>query len=169
MSSTKAFEKLVNDTLQPQAPPLAEEIAAHLRRCYDAVKAAFPNRIWDGHNSWAREGAIFRNIVRGIIDGDGNLREDLVLKIAKEQADAIVIVWAAKIIGKLESIENGEVLRLDGYAYNIVGTRAGKKIQIVQNMKHSTSSKGTPFMQFPALIYVDGKKVSEKLYKEMFV
>lgn len=101
-------------------------------------------------------------------DGDARaLDADLVAKAAAAYADATIEAWAAKIATKMGEVEGATIQRMDGVAFLIVGSLAGKRIEIDQQMILNVSSQGKPFNQFPARLRVDGKATSEAAWKRM--
>ena len=86
---------------------------------------------------------------------------------AAKYAEAVTTAWQAKIEQKLGELENATVQRMADVSFTITGTKNGHKVVITQSMIVNVSSKGTMFNQFPALIYVDGKKISEAAYKRL--
>lgn len=101
-------------------------------------------------------------------EGDARILDaDRVANAAAAYADATIEAWAGKITTKMGEVEGATIHHLDGAAFRITGTLAGKKVGIDQNMILNVSSKGLPFNQFPARIYVDGKFTSEAAWKRM--
>lgn len=101
-------------------------------------------------------------------DGDARiLDEALVAKAAAAYADATIEAWAGKIASKMGEVEGATIHHMDNATFRITGTLAGKRVGIDQNMILNVSSKGLPFNQFPARIYVDGKATSEAAWKRM--
>ena len=86
---------------------------------------------------------------------------------ASNYADAVIAAWRGKINAKIGELSAATVTRADGVSFRIAGERDGKQVTIVQQMIVNYRDH-TPYNQFPALIYVDGKKVSEAAYKKLF-
>ena len=97
-------------------------------------------------------------------DGEYVLSDAKIALRAEAFAEATIASWAAKIEAKLGELDNADVNHVDGCRFNIVGEKAGRKIQIEQDMIVNVSSKGLLFNQFPARIYVDGKFTSAAKY-----
>lgn len=85
-------------------------------------------------------------------------------------ATGVIEGMRSKINQKLEDLDDASFKHASGgeNTFGLHGTRDGKKVEIQQSVKWNVSSLGTPFNQYPALIYVDGKSVSEAKYKSMF-
>jgi len=92
----------------------------------------------------------------------------LLSKNADRYASSVVDGWKAKVESKLVELDKAEVKYFKGGTFLITGTRKGDRISIEQQIITNVSSKGTLFNQFPARIYVNGKFVSEKKYKEIY-
>jgi len=116
--------------------------------------------------------ADFYNVVQSACKTDQNrehyLDKDELLKIADRNSDAIIKKWSAKIIAKVEDLDDVTVTRMGGAEFSITGTRMGYDVVISQQMIIKCSSNGKVFNQFPSRIYVDGKFKSEADYKKMF-
>lgn len=97
--------------------------------------------------------------------------EERLEKKAQEYADDQVAAFVRKLSLKLVDLENPELVNVKphGFEFNIVGTLNGQTVSVVQNIKYTTSKLGTPFVQWPALIYVDGQRVSEKEFHDNYV
>jgi hypothetical protein len=85
-------------------------------------------------------------------------------------ATGVIEGMRSKINQKLEDLDDASFRHASGgeNTFGLHGTRDGKKVEIQQSVKWNVSSLGNPFNQYPALIYVDGKSVSEAKYKSMF-
>lgn len=83
-------------------------------------------------------------------------------------AEASALELAQKVIAKVEELTDVEVVRLEGYTFTINGKRNGQQVAIIQNMILNCSSRGILFNQFPAHIYINGKRISENKYKAHF-
>lgn len=94
--------------------------------------------------------------------------EERLRAAAEAYADAQIQAWAGKIHGKLGAIDDVKLCWLTDDYYRITGTRGDREIRIDQQRIFKVSSRGLPFNQFPARIYVDGKFYSAKKYTELF-
>jgi hypothetical protein len=77
---------------------------------------------------------------------------------AAAHAEATVAEWAAKITAKMGELDTAEVAAMGSTSFSVSGTKNGKRVHIEQTMIINVSSRGILFNQFPALIYVEGKK-----------
>ncbi len=78
-------------------------------------------------------------------------------KNAEESADAQIAAFAAKLEKKLGTLGDFQATFTRGADFTITGTRNGHRIVVEQQTVFKVSTHGTPFNQFPARIYVDGK------------
>ena len=84
---------------------------------------------------------------------------------AASYGKAAVAEVVAKLEAKLAGLETATVDRLNGFgSFQISGTKAGRRVRIEQTTIVNVSSLGKVFNQYPALIYVDGKKTSAAAY-----
>ena len=98
------------------------------------------------------------------------LDESKLSAFVNEWADAELTDAAEKLAGKVGNLNNVTVdySSIAAEWFSVTGTRAnGDIVCIVQNQTINVSSRGKLFNQWPALIYVNGKKVSEAQYKRM--
>lgn len=108
--------------------------------------------------------------IRGMVRHEGDakvLDDDRVAEAAAAYADATIEAWADKIATKMGEIEGATIHHMQGAAFRITGTLAGKRVEIDQNMILNVSSQGKPFNQFPARLRIDGKATSEAAWKRM--
>lgn len=99
---------------------------------------------------------------------DYALDEEKLKKNAAEYALAVIVQFADKLAQKLGPVSDIQVVNHDYTDITVKGTISGSNVTIYQQTVLKVSSRGVLFNQFPALIYVDGKKVPEKDYKTRF-
>ena len=101
-------------------------------------------------------------------DGAMSINEDKIAKWSTMNATALVSQYAAKVEGKAEGMTDVEVsaMAADG-SFTVTGTKAGQAIEIRQQMVIKINQKGTRFAQFPALVYIAGRKSTEKALKAL--
>ena len=98
--------------------------------------------------------------------GTEYLDEAKVAKHSKAQAEILAANYAFKVEAKAEGMTDVAVSSIDASgSFVVTGTKAGRAIEIRQSVVVKTSPKGTWFCQFPALVYIDGKKSTEKALK----
>ena len=96
------------------------------------------------------------------------LDENKVAKRSAEQAAILAANYAAKVEGKAEGMTDVTVSAMDATgAFIVTGTKSGHAVEIRQSVVTKVSPKGTWFCQFPALVYIDGKKSTEKALKAL--
>lgn len=93
--------------------------------------------------------------------------EEFAAKDAAQMAADSFNSFIAKFEKKVGDIKNVEIQYLSGADCVIRGEVNGKQIQIDQQTVSKVSVNGNFFYQFPARIYVDGKFVPEKKFKEV--
>lgn len=92
------------------------------------------------------------------------LNEERLAAAAARHAETTVAEWAEKISAKMGELENAKAESMDGTGFLVSGTKNGHRVAIQQTMTVNVSSRGILFNQFPALIYVDGKKTAAAKY-----
>jgi len=95
------------------------------------------------------------------------LDEDAVAAAATEYANRTIDQMIAKLEGKTGGLTEVEVASISPGALEVTlrGFRGGDLVTIEQRKILNMSSHGALFNQYPALIYVNGKKTSEAAYK----
>ena len=95
--------------------------------------------------------------------------EALLTARAAEYAEATALQWLAKITAKLGPVQNASVQWLGaGNLITIHAFREGKLVEFNQEQILKASPRGKLHNQFPSRLYVDGKFVSEAVYRMMF-
>ena len=162
--------------LETFIPQIAASYEASVIRTYDSMVAKLGPTLRNVSNEWGFARA-WTNLVGQYVRREGNkmngatsIDAERLAKGAAAYAAMIVAEWNVKVTAKLECLEDARLLRanVNGASFVITGTRDGKKITIEQIIVHKVSTKGTPFCQFPARIYVDGKFTSEAAYKKIW-
>jgi len=120
-----------------------------------------------GMTHLARIASMVTSYINGM-PGTGYLDNDKVARRAAEQAAILCANYAAKVEAKAAGMTEITVSTMDASgAFVITGTKAGQAVEIRQSMITNVSSKGTWFHQFPALVYVAGRKSTEKALKAL--
>lgn len=152
----------ISTALDAFAPRIAARYAALVRELHSEIVAfgyleAFNSR------SYARP---LRLLVHPVCT-DHAINVVKLEKAANDYAAATVKAWAAKVERKVAGIEGVCVthMSMDGCRFSIAGTKGGKAVRIEQETILKVSSKGLPFNQFPARIWVDGKFVPEARFE----
>lgn len=163
----------ITTAIQGQTEQLAAIYAAAYRGAYartEQWKVQFP-----GHspfdNRWAAGDARMAQRVTGYVNcmpGTEHLDEAEVAKVATRDAEALAANYAAKVEAKAAGMADVTVSAMDASgAFVVTGTKAGRAVEIRQSIVTKTSPKGNWFHQFPALVYIDGKKSTEKALKAL--
>jgi hypothetical protein len=96
--------------------------------------------------------------------------EERLTKLANQYAEDQVTAFVEKLALKLVDLDDVTLDHVDPHTFifKLSGTtNTGKVITVVQNIKYGTSKLGNPYVQWPALIYVDGQRISEATFKEL--
>lgn len=162
--------------IEAHKPALAASFTSRIQATFDYLVQKFGDRMEGIYNTTSSH--VWRETVRPLCTSTrtGDLRGSLsyqlnpekVAEAAARYADLTAAAWEGKIQAKLGELDAATVHRLDGLRFRITGTRAGRAVEIQQDMILNVSSKGTVFNQFPARLYVERKFTSEAAYKRMF-
>lgn len=175
-------------------PPIARMFSAFTVSLFDRMVKEYGPALRNlPRNSWDRDRITYSQNLRRFVEGglefnvwnrDNEargltadlcvLRMDVLEREAMKYAVDVTASAKHKISAKLESLDSIDSIQVreDGCEFDLTGTRGGRQILIRQRVKHNCRYGGrtgyTHFYQFPALIYVDGKRMSEKEYKAAF-
>lgn len=162
--------------LEAFKPELADRFAAMVRHQFDVLVRrhgpALKNianttdyRVWANTvrplTTCTRTGKAFYDVVYAV-------DETRLAAEAVKYADEVTAEWGRKIEAKLGEMGGAKVNRMDGCRFLITGTRAGRRVEIQQDMILNVSSKGLLFNQWPARVYIDGKFFSAAAYTKAF-
>lgn len=120
-------------------------------------------------NSWGEDGNRFRSLRNFVNTKTGGIYQEWLEKKAKAYAEDSVNAMVFKLVAKLGNLENVTVSGLDHTALTVTirGTLHGAAVVLTQQRIINVSPKGKLFHQWPALIYVNGKKVSAAAYAKL--
>lgn len=157
---------LFTDAFAPLKPLIIADFEAYVTRTirrytdnWDTMSDAAKHNIRRGYDGTWR-------FVRGFaqMDSDrfnarptGEVKAEWLRKKAEESADAQIAAFAAKLEKKLGTLWDFQATFTRGADFTVTGTRNGHRIVVEQQTIFKVSNQGTPFNQFPARIYVDGK------------
>lgn len=158
------------------------EIAASYIRHVDATLARLVRLVGDTSEAFngiarGRHGDHCQSIYFSIsplitsvkVDGVACVRlaDHRVAAAAAEYAEQTIDQMIEKLEGKTGGLTEVEVLSVSAGASEVTlrGLRGGDLVAIEQRQILNCSPKGKLFNQYPALIYVNGKKTSEAAYK----
>ena len=158
----------------PYRARLIEQGTAYIRRIYAEVSALYPGCIRKVSSDY-NYGPVWRDVVAPCTRRNGNMMDSPVV-LDETALSAFVSKWAdseleaatKKLASKVSNLSSVKVNDASDSAewFTVTGTNAnGDTIVIKQNQTLNISSRGKLFNQWPALIYVNGKKVSEAQYK----
>jgi len=167
MNMEQAIEALI--------PIIADRVAAQWGRQFDRLVEQFGTTLTGVYNSGSAN--VWGETIRPLCSAvevshnryEYKLNDAKVAAAAQAYAEAAANEWREKITGKLADVEYREFKLFGGCNFLVHATRDGHDIRLDQQIILKSSPKGKLFNQFPARIYVDGKLVSEKKYKEMWV
>lgn len=159
---TNAFQTAFADF----APVIAADYVGYFTRVINRFIAEGKNR--DTAYKANREASQF-------IEYDGTRFSSKVVGIKQEwlekqshaYAKATVEAFVAKLTAKLGALTDVEVKRADGATFLITGKLGDRLVSVKQQQVLKFSTHGTPFHQWPARIYVEGKFTPEAEFKKL--
>jgi hypothetical protein len=163
----------ITETIKAQSEVIAKIYEAAFRNTYAKVEAfriANPRKSVYNTYGWSGQ-ARMAGLVTSRVDcmpGTEYLDDAKVTRYSAEAAETMVTGYALKVESKAEGMINVQVSKMDADgSFIVTGTRAGRNIKIVQSVVTKCSPKGTWFAQFPAIIYIDDKRSTEKALKAL--
>jgi len=88
---------------------------------------------------------------------------------ASRYATNVIETFIAKIDSKLGALESSKLISGNQFfEFFVEGVKDGKNVSIKQSMRQNWSANGKPFDQFPALCYIDGKRIKASEFKKLF-
>jgi len=90
-------------------------------------------------------------------------------KFSTEHAEGQIASFTMKLNKKLVDLTDVKLTSIDcgRFEFTISGKLGDRKVFVEQQVVFKVSNKGTPFCQWPARIYVDGKFTSEAAFKKL--
>lgn len=155
-------------------PGIKEDYMNRVRKSFEYVVGAFHgewrqiNKEMSGfirfHTKTVKEHDYSRGAER-MID------EVLLEKKAQAYADDQVGAFVHKLALKLVDLKDPQLINVQprAFEFEIVGTLDDKTVYVVQTIKYGWSKHNNPYVQWPALIYVNGQRVSEKEFHDNYV
>jgi hypothetical protein len=115
----------------------------------------------------------WQNVVNNLCfaDDNGKVRSTELAAAAKRYGEETAIGWYYKMATKLGQCVDVNAITDPSYAnLTVEGTLANSSTRVViqQQVVYKVSSKGNPFHQFPAHIYVDGRFTTEAEFAKAF-
>lgn len=108
------------------------------------------------------EGGAYR-AVRGFMGSDDEALLRYATRIATESAEETI----AKLTKKLGALTEAKITNRGGGEFTLTGMLGDRRVCVDQQRVFKFSSKGTPFNQWPARIYVDGKFTPEAAFAKL--
>lgn len=168
--------KNLTKALEQFKPSIEMRCKAAVVEMYESYVRMFGSDFRNIANAYSYNG--FKEVVRPLLDkgtepagrrpDNQKIVQEKLNEYATAYADFTVGEVHAKIIEKLGDIENIKIDHVTTQDFQLSGTRNGHKVFIQQQVILKSSTRGLLFNQFPARIYVDGKFISAKKYKEFF-
>lgn len=88
---------------------------------------------------------------------------------ASKYATNVIETFIAKIDSKLGALESSKVIFGNAnFEFFVEGVKDGQNVSIKQTLRQNWSANGKPFDQFPALCYVEGKRIKAAEFKKLF-
>ena len=171
----------IKEILELEVPALVEEYKRWATYQFERLTTTYGPTLKGAANSW-HDGKFF-SFFRGLLKREGGLfpsvsydptipyvlNQAAVDKEAPKWAQEIATLWADKLEGKLGKDATGvECTRLSNTDYTFVAERQGRKLVVQQQRVYKVSSRGMPFYQVPARMYVDGQFLPEAKVKALF-
>lgn len=174
----------IKSALESEKPAAAAEFVQYMQNYWAAFVAEFGDDTW-ALDKWSYDltsrGEYFsrrRRVVYGFMrtrktteDYYGPsiqvLDEAAVAKAAVEYANQTIDQMIAKLEGKTGGLSEVEVVSISPGALEVAlrGKRGADAVTIEQRRIMNMSKHGNLFNQYPALIYVNGKRFSEAAFK----
>jgi len=95
------------------------------------------------------------------------ISEEALAQNAEKYGEEVALTWYNKMQSKVGGLSNVSVTDPASGWVILTGNHGKDKVQVRQQRIINVSSRGTPFHQFPALIYVNDKFLSEAAYKKL--
>ncbi len=157
-----------------ERPAIAADFTAYIRRQFERIVGRYDAQSLRAlGNDWGGDAGIWR-LVRKFSRHEGGrpggaLSIDAVAldRAAAAYARAQVQGFTAKLSRKLCDLDNVAIQKLDGTTFAITGEIGGRFVRVEQTQVLKSSSKGKPFHQWPARIWVDGKFMPEAAFKRL--
>jgi len=165
----------LKESMLVYAPALAADYDAFVRRQFKAIIDDLGPELKGVYRSsrWARSFQAIRDSLHQEVSSSYrsstySLDESKLKQNAKRYGEQVSLEWYGKLRAKLGELENVTVSPPNrGGDVVVTGNHKDDKVRIVQQRIFKVSQLGTPFHQFPARIYVNGKFMSEDSYKKV--
>jgi len=170
----------MEEAMLSYAPELANDYKVFTKRTFKSMQDDLGPTLKDVRSDrrWAR---IFLNELRNNIKKERHsyvpsesaeipyiVDEEALEKNAKTYGDRMALNWFDKLQSKIGVLEKVDVSPPSSSGDIVVtGSHAENTVRVNQHRILNISSQGTLFHQFPALIYVNGKFMSEADYKRL--
>lgn len=182
--TTATTTTTIRAALEAEKPAAVAQFEQYIREYFAAFVAEFGDDTW-ALDKWSYDhtsrGEYFsrrRRVIYGFMRARKTtedyygpsvqvLDDAAVAKAAAEYGEQTIGQMIVKLEGKTGGLTEVEVAAISPGALEVTlrGKRGADVVTIEQRKILNMSSHGTLFNQYPALIYVNGKKTSEAAYK----
>lgn len=162
---------------EPLKPAVKEDFINQVRNTLDQLVSKYG---WEGLNklspySYDHKAWSFVRRFLGVNNYDRTapreINEEYLDKNATDYAEDQIGAFVHKLSLKLVDLTDVALhdVRPNSFQFTLTGSLNGKAVVVNQSIKYCVSNQGTPYVQWPALIYVDGQRVSEKDFHDNYV
>ncbi|MBT9158761.1 MAG: hypothetical protein DDT26_00008 [Dehalococcoidia bacterium] len=158
-------------------PVVAADFTRHVNISLGGLINKYGAKIGDVHSPFfGHDYAVYRSfchmLAKTKVSGLAvySIDADKVEKEATRYADEQVDSFIAKLTRKLGNVESVTIKTIDGPSFECVISgvlSGGETVRVEQRRVVNCSPKGRFYNQWPALIYVDGKRVTEAQFKKL--
>ena len=164
-------------TFDAYAPILAADFVAYHTRVITRLIEKYEGNMRGLANAYGTDGDAYRNSGYYISYTGGypasprtaiGVDVEALQKDGDKYAEVTIQSFVAKLTRKLAPLTDVEVLWAKGSGqFTITGKLGNRQVTVHQDRVFKISSKGTPFHQWPARIYVEGKFTTEAAFKKI--
>lgn len=166
----------IKQALESYKPIIKERYKKTITYQYDLLVERFTSSMKGIYNSHSC--SLFKEAIRPICDdlrksdsisekSNFVINPDKLEKVADSYTTFSIEEMYSKINNKINGVSDVEVLIVQNCEFIIKAKLYENTVLIQQQMIINVSSKGKLFNQYPARIYVNGKQISEKKFKEL--
>lgn len=160
--TTTTTPDVIRAAVEAGIPAMAGQHADWMRRKITQFSALPRGEQINLSASRSCEGGAYR-AVRGFMGCDDAALLRYATRIATESAEETI----AKLVKKLGTLTEAAITNRDAGQFTLIGMLGARRVCVEQQRVFKFSSKGTPFNQWPARIYVDGKFTPEAAFAKL--
>lgn len=170
----------IKEAFLSQVPSIEKRFTTNIQVLYGLIIGKFGINVRDlskacNSNEYARRYMYLKEFLKNVeVVGETGpygqkvyhamLNEEYLIKRAHEYAVDTATAWYDKVMAKVGDLKV-EDYRMSGSEFSIRMNRGDDVVTIDQKMIINVSSRGVLFNQFPSIIRVNGKRVSEANFK----